>query len=137
MSGHNVLFDMDNGRIGIVESDCNYNDILTAEGKQHEMTTVDPYASFNDIMRWYEEDQCKNEKMRCIFRLVTVVLNYVCFGLLLYLIIRHRQFHRTSSNEESEGDGRMLSKKPFIEKEGATSLNVVPTAFTNDLGKLL
>jgi len=85
------------------------------------MTTLDPYASFNDIMRWYREDICKKNKIRCTIVLVMRTLNYLSIGVILYMIIRRGQFYRTSSNEEKK---EMKEDDPFLEA----------TLFANDLG---
>lgn len=65
MRDHNVLFDMENMRIGMVESDCNHNKILVDEGKQEAMVVVDHYLDHKEIIRMHMNKICDENPFRC------------------------------------------------------------------------
>ena len=48
MRGHNVLFDIDNSRIGMAESTCDYKLLMTGEAEEEFM---DPYPTRDEIMK--------------------------------------------------------------------------------------
>ena len=53
MRGHNVLFDIDNSRIGMAESTCDYKLLMTGEAEEEFM---DPYPTRDEIIKSYRQN---------------------------------------------------------------------------------
>ena len=82
-----MLFDIENSRIGIAESDCDYQYLLT--GKRDE-SILDPYASFHEISIFYFRSQYKEHSLGfpSIFLSVQLTLFTSVFMYLLLTTCR-------------------------------------------------
>ena len=58
MQGHDILFDIKNSRIGIAESKCDYN-YLVSGIKSDEF---DPFNVIFDVMKHYYRNFCRSDK---------------------------------------------------------------------------
>lgn len=86
MRGHNVLFDIDNSRIGIAESTCDYKLAMTGEA---ESEFIDPYPTIDEISaafrRNYLENACEIDlHLCCVLFILKVLLPIV--STLLFLL---------------------------------------------------
>ena len=77
MQGHDVLFDIENKRIGIAESTCDYNYLVSGVKSEE----FDPFNVQADIRRFYSQNFCKSRECRS-FVVVTFWLSHL---FLLYM----------------------------------------------------
>jgi|AntRauTorckE5430_2_1112549.scaffolds.fasta_scaffold00825_3 hypothetical protein len=79
MRSHNVLFDIDNGRIGFADSNCDYDFLVT--GKASEF--ISPYATAMDINKLFIQETCSIHPIFCFIMYSLRILTFVLFSLLM------------------------------------------------------
>lgn len=86
MQGHDVLFDVKNKRIGIAESDCDYNYLIS--GKK----SVD-YDAFNvgrDVVAFYFHSMCMSKHCRN-HAVVALWTSHVFLIAMYYCMVRWKK----------------------------------------------
>lgn len=84
MQGHDILFDIENKRVGIAESSCDYNYIIS--GKKSE--EFDPFNVQGDIRKFYSQNFCKSRQCRS-FVVVAFWLSHVCL-LAMHIFLKRK-----------------------------------------------
>jgi len=109
MRQHSVLFDIENKRIGFAESDCNFNTILSSEGKEDQMMFPDPYVSYNKVMAWYHEDLCAKDLRLCasLRRNALVLVNASLSLILIRMLFIIRSGKRA---QKKDGDSHIRTQ---------------------------
>ena len=86
MQGHDVLFDIENSRIGFAESSCDYNYLIS--GKRSE--EFDPFDLDREVRRFYRKNFCQSE--RCRSMVVNAFwVSHSCLLFMFYLLRRSRR----------------------------------------------
>ena len=84
MRSHNTLFDIENKRIGMIRNDCNFVDAFDAiEGS---ISAPEPYANYDQIIKWYNKNRCHNSKDNCGFSITKISINLLCLLFLCLLV---------------------------------------------------
>ncbi len=91
MQGHDVLFDIENNRIGIAESTCDYNYLIS--GKRSE--EFDPFDLDGDIRRFYTKNFCQSSQCRSYISTAFWVSHSIL--LLMYYVLQRRRNRKTRS----------------------------------------
>ena len=125
MEGHDILFDVENGRIGIAESDCDYASLTTTRHKKDSsvMGTIDKPLNFfsrltnswGQRIRFFfvqinpkhssDDDLCFTPECKCKFSAVIVVVIIAIFILLRgCLSNRHRGFKTVPTCDDQKYD---------------------------------
>jgi hypothetical protein len=95
MRGHNVLFDIDNSRIGMAESTCDYKLLMTGEAEEEFM---DPYPTRDEIMKSHNrnvEEYLNHsfQKFRTLFCTLWV-LSFIVFFFGLHVVMSSMKVER-------------------------------------------
>jgi hypothetical protein len=95
MRGHDVFFDPDNSQIGIAESHCSYNNLVTGDP----ISEFDPYAI--DV---YEDGfTCFTES--CAIEMTFAVLcMFASIGIFYWKIGKKSQSYESPRNAETEAE---------------------------------
>ena len=95
MRGHNVHFDVEHSRIGMAESDCDYEYLAT--GKRSE--SLDPYLSAAQIRELFAREVLgfKFDLFQIIF-VLTVILSVM---ILFHFLIVLRIFQENAEKDDS------------------------------------
>lgn len=85
MRGHDILFDVDNYKIGVAESTCDYKLLMTGESEEEFM---DPYPSRETVDASYRknftDNLCqKNSSLCWMLRIVNVMPYLIAFILII------------------------------------------------------
>jgi hypothetical protein len=87
MRSHNVLFDIENNRIGMAESDCDYNEIVT--GKKSDFP--DDYVTAEVVKQLLQSEHmqslCENEGVTCLMQQVIRMLTIVSTAILIVVVL--------------------------------------------------
>ena len=105
----------------MVESDCDYNEVLKSEGKENQMDAIDPYATLNEIVNMYHENLCKYDHKNCMKKLKSRVLVVLINGLFIcYMMIRYRwiRFLPAKKTVTAECHESYLSEALIAKKNG-------------------
>ncbi len=89
LRSHNTLFDVENERIGMIKSDCNFVTQSTESGPHDLVVVPAPYANAKDLAQWYNDYICKGHSTKCPTDITPFIvpINMVCFALLCMLIV--------------------------------------------------
>ena len=115
MRGHNVLFDIDKGQIGIAESECDYDYLVT--GKRTEF--IDPYASAEEVNHWYRKAICQARPRACFIlhalqflSFITSVVLAICIVMnIRYTFVDYIERWRLNKGEKDRDLAKLLKKK--------------------------
>jgi hypothetical protein len=95
MQGHDVLFDIENKRIGIAESSCDYNYLISGK---HSIE-FDPFDVPSDIRRHYRQYFCSSKKCRNLVYGSFWVSHFIL--LCLYMCIKRKNERASRSRKTS------------------------------------
>lgn len=101
MQGHDVLFDIENSRIGFAESSCDYNYLIS--GKRSE--EFDPFDLDRDVRRFYSKHFCQSEKCRSMV-VKAFFISHSCLLFMFYLLRRSRRKDNDGKSMGVRGRGR-------------------------------
>jgi len=117
MRGHNILFDVDNRQIGIAESDCDYEYLVTGEPIEF----IDPYASIEELTDLIRQGICEARPMACQLEQIAKILGCATWAILTFMIVGSVFQMYNGHNEEcqnEEGDEYKEMHKLLIKNSG-------------------
>lgn len=88
LQGHDVLFDIENKRIGIAESNCDYNYLIS--GKKS--IEFDPFNVSNDIIQFYFHNFCRSKQCQ-YYVVISFWISHAILIVMFY--IRYYKKSRT------------------------------------------
>ena len=119
MQGHDILFDIENKRIGFAESSCDYNYFITGKSSKE----YDPFRVKQDVVIFYMQRLCRSHECRCLVYISFWVSQLGLFLLcsVLYIIRKRSSISqkylldkllsiKSKSSGESEKDSEEETK---------------------------
>lgn len=104
MRSHNVLFDMENYQIGMAESNCDYQALITGI----ETDFADPYSSIKEVQHMLKREKiesiCEENSFTCKVFFAMRLIVHVCWISLVALIFLElkSRFNQTVEDGESK-----------------------------------
>lgn len=90
MQGHDVLFDIENTRIGIPESNCDYNYLIS--GKRSK--AFDPFNTRKDIAQFNAEYICRSRYCQ-MYIVISFCMSHIFLAFMYYFL----HYKKKKSNE--------------------------------------
>lgn len=97
MQGHDILFDIENSRIGIAESTCDYNYLISGQRSEE----FDPFNLDGDIRRFYSKNFCQSEICRS-FVLKAFWISHLTL-LIMYFVLRKHRYGKNGNGNNAGG----------------------------------
>ncbi len=126
MRDHNVLFDVENWRVGIAESKCDYNLLRTG----YPTEPVDPYITSKSMDKLIRYRLCLNNPWICVTLAVVDFLSAALFLIVFYMLVQSymetaKKIQEKSTENLSWADtAKLLQKNSFGSDSEDTSVIV-------------